>query len=174
MQAGDQDRLARVRLRMRAARAGDDEGCRGRHRGADGESEGFAVDSHALGCGGCDAAAGTARRDGFWQGLVGRNGRCETRRRPLQDDRACANELDAAGSQEQAFKNFQAVVEASGCKLTDVVKTTVFLQSLGDFAKVRAAVSLVKQDERRGKSGAGRVAALSLALRSVRLPPSEC
>lgn len=38
--------------------------------------------------------------------------------------------------QRQAFRNFQAVLKASGCTTNDVVKTTVFLQSLGDFGKV--------------------------------------
>ncbi|GAA5900632.1 hypothetical protein JCM5296_006732, partial [Sporobolomyces johnsonii] len=36
---------------------------------------------------------------------------------------------------EQALKNLTAVVEASGSKLSHVVKTTVFLQSMDDFAK---------------------------------------
>ncbi|BGP01729.1 hypothetical protein NBRC10513v2_005367 [Rhodotorula toruloides] len=53
---------------------------------------------------------------------------------------------------EQAFKNFQAVVEASGCKLTDVVKTTVFLQSLGDFAKVNAIYSRVFGEHKPARS----------------------
>lgn len=43
--------------------------------------------------------------------------------------------------QEQAFRNFQAVLKESGCALTDVAKTTVFLQSLGDFAAVRIQLS---------------------------------
>ncbi|EMS22849.1 translation inhibitor endoribonuclease [Rhodotorula toruloides NP11] len=53
---------------------------------------------------------------------------------------------------EQAFKNFQAVVEASGCKLTDVVKTTVFLQSLGDFAKVNAIYSRIFGEHKPARS----------------------
>ncbi len=35
-----------------------------------------------------------------------------------------------------ALENLKAVVEASGASLSDVVKTTVYLQSLGDFAVV--------------------------------------
>ncbi|KAM0751344.1 YjgF-like protein [Meredithblackwellia eburnea MCA 4105] len=38
----------------------------------------------------------------------------------------------------QVLKNLTAVVEASGSDLSKVVKVTVFLQSLGDFAKVNA------------------------------------
>ena len=35
---------------------------------------------------------------------------------------------------EQAFKNLRAILEAAGSSLDQLVKTTVFLQSLGDFA----------------------------------------
>ena len=37
---------------------------------------------------------------------------------------------------EQCLKNVQAVLEAAGCTLQDVVKATVFLQDIGDFAAV--------------------------------------
>ncbi|TEB32337.1 YjgF-like protein [Coprinellus micaceus] len=37
---------------------------------------------------------------------------------------------------EQAFKNLKAVVEAGGAELGKVVKTTVFLKSMDDFAAV--------------------------------------
>jgi 2-iminobutanoate/2-iminopropanoate deaminase len=43
------------------------------------------------------------------------------------------------GIEEQTRRtlaNLGAVVEASGSKLSDVVKTTVFLKNLGDFAKM--------------------------------------
>ena len=39
---------------------------------------------------------------------------------------------------EQALKNLAAVLAAAGCALTDVVKTTVFLMDMNDFAKVNA------------------------------------
>lgn len=35
----------------------------------------------------------------------------------------------------QALKNLTAVVQAAGSDLSHVVKTTVFLQSMGDFGK---------------------------------------
>jgi 2-iminobutanoate/2-iminopropanoate deaminase len=35
---------------------------------------------------------------------------------------------------EQVFANLRAILEASGSSLDQVVKTTVFLQDLGDFA----------------------------------------
>ena len=35
---------------------------------------------------------------------------------------------------EQSIKNLLAVLEAAGCKAEDVVKTTVFMTDLGQFA----------------------------------------
>ena len=37
---------------------------------------------------------------------------------------------------EQLLKNLKAVLEAAGCSLADVVKTSVFLTNMGDFAAV--------------------------------------
>ncbi|GAA5845611.1 hypothetical protein JCM5353_007131 [Sporobolomyces roseus] len=39
---------------------------------------------------------------------------------------------------EQAMKNLTAVVEGAGSALSHVVKTTVFLKNMDDFAKVNA------------------------------------
>ena len=39
---------------------------------------------------------------------------------------------------EQCLKNLTAVLEAAGCTRADVVKTTVFLTDMGDFAAVNA------------------------------------
>lgn len=39
---------------------------------------------------------------------------------------------------EQALKNLQAVVEAAGMSLQNVVKTTVFLADINDFAAINA------------------------------------
>jgi 2-iminobutanoate/2-iminopropanoate deaminase len=41
---------------------------------------------------------------------------------------------DATAQTEQAFANLRAILEASGSSLDRLVKTTVFLQNLGDFA----------------------------------------
>ncbi|MBN2264208.1 MAG: RidA family protein [Candidatus Aminicenantes bacterium] len=38
----------------------------------------------------------------------------------------------------QSLKNVQAVLEAAGSSLDDAVKCTVFLQDMGDFAKMNA------------------------------------
>ena len=42
----------------------------------------------------------------------------------------------AAEQAEQALKNLQAVLEAGGTSLSHVVKTSVFLQDMNDFAAV--------------------------------------
>ncbi|HPH95348.1 MAG TPA: RidA family protein [Anaerolineaceae bacterium] len=41
----------------------------------------------------------------------------------------------------QVLKNLQAVLEAAGSSLDKVVKTTVFLRDMGDFAKMNAIYS---------------------------------
>ena len=39
---------------------------------------------------------------------------------------------------EQSIKNMEAVLAAAGCSLQDVVKTTIFLADMKDFAAVNA------------------------------------
>lgn len=43
---------------------------------------------------------------------------------------------EVVGQAEQSLKNLKAVVEAAGCTLENVVKTTVFLADIADFAAV--------------------------------------
>lgn len=38
----------------------------------------------------------------------------------------------------QALTNIKHILEAAGCSLADVVKTTVFLQDMADFARMNA------------------------------------
>ncbi len=47
------------------------------------------------------------------------------------------------GAAAQAFANLRAVLEAAGLGLADVVKTTVFLADLADFAAVNAEYARV-------------------------------
>ena len=47
-------------------------------------------------------------------------------------------ELDVAKQTEQVMANIKAVVEAAGSKLENVVKTTVFLADMNDFAAMNA------------------------------------
>jgi 2-iminobutanoate/2-iminopropanoate deaminase len=39
---------------------------------------------------------------------------------------------------DRAMRNLSAVLDAAGCTLADVVKTTIFLADIGDFAAVNA------------------------------------
>jgi 2-iminobutanoate/2-iminopropanoate deaminase len=41
---------------------------------------------------------------------------------------------DVAAQTEQVFENLRAILEEAGASLDSLVKTTVFLQNLGDFA----------------------------------------
>jgi len=43
---------------------------------------------------------------------------------------------NAAEQCEQVMKNMAAVLQAAGCGLTNVVRTTIFLADMGDFAAV--------------------------------------
>ena len=138
-QAGDQDRLARVPQRVHPARARDHEGHRGRRRGAD-----CASPSLSWLCSRRRRCCGMIRVQQVQAGGTGRGGRARRCRRlqeeVLEPDGAQRTDpvpRPRARQQEQAFRNFQAVLKESGCQLTDVAKTTVFLQSLGDFAAVR-------------------------------------
>lgn len=45
---------------------------------------------------------------------------------------------DVAEQTEQVLKNLSAVLAAAGSSLDKVIKTTVFLQSMGDFAAMNA------------------------------------
>ena len=45
---------------------------------------------------------------------------------------------DAAEQAAQALKNIRAILTAAGLGFTEVVKTTIFLKNMDDFAKVNA------------------------------------
>ena len=47
-------------------------------------------------------------------------------------------EGDVEAQARQVLANLEAVLEAAGAKFANVVKTTIFLKSMGDFAKVNA------------------------------------
>eukprot|EP00276_Gloeochaete_wittrockiana_P006175 CAMPEP_0184656126 /NCGR_PEP_ID=MMETSP0308-20130426/15687_1 /TAXON_ID=38269 /ORGANISM="Gloeochaete witrockiana, Strain SAG 46.84" /LENGTH=88 /DNA_ID=CAMNT_0027093073 /DNA_START=287 /DNA_END=553 /DNA_ORIENTATION=- len=48
------------------------------------------------------------------------------------------SDTDVEVQTEQALKNLQAIIEAGGSSLTRVVKTTILLADINDFAKVNA------------------------------------
>lgn len=43
---------------------------------------------------------------------------------------------DIEGQTRQALENVRAILEAGGCSMDDVVKTTVFLSDIADFVKM--------------------------------------
>ena len=45
---------------------------------------------------------------------------------------------DVEGQTDQVLKNMGAILEAAGASYKDVVKTTILLADIGDFAKVNA------------------------------------
>ena len=47
---------------------------------------------------------------------------------------------------ERALRNLSAVLDAAGATLTDVVKTTIFLTDMGDFAAVNAIYASAMPD----------------------------
>jgi 2-iminobutanoate/2-iminopropanoate deaminase len=53
---------------------------------------------------------------------------------PLRPGESQIMEGDISAQTEQVFSNLRAILEAAGSSLEQLVKTTVFLQDLGDFA----------------------------------------
>lgn len=51
---------------------------------------------------------------------------------------AIVGEGDVAAQTEQAIANLKAILEAAGATLQDVVKTSVFLKNMNDFAAMNA------------------------------------
>lgn len=59
---------------------------------------------------------------------------------------------DVAAQSEQVLKNLTAVLSAAGAGWGDVVKTTVFLRDMADFAAMNAVYSRVLGDARPARS----------------------
>lgn len=57
---------------------------------------------------------------------------------PLLPETGALSDGGIVGQTEQVIKNLSAVLEAAGSDLTKVVKTTCFLQNMGDFAAFNA------------------------------------
>lgn len=57
-----------------------------------------------------------------------------------------------AGQTRQVFANLRAVLAANGASLADVVKTTVFLTDMGDFAAMNAIYAEEFGDTRPARS----------------------
>ncbi|MBC8086133.1 MAG: RidA family protein [Phycisphaerae bacterium] len=59
---------------------------------------------------------------------------------------------DVAAQAEQVLKNLSAVLAGAGAGWNDVVKTTVFLRDMGDFAAMNTVYSRVLGDSRPARS----------------------
>ena len=55
---------------------------------------------------------------------------------------------DARTQTLRVMKNLAAVLWASGCKLSDIVKTTIYLKNMDDFAAVNDAYAAAMGDHR--------------------------
>lgn len=61
-------------------------------------------------------------------------------------------EGDVTAQTQQVLKNLTAVLQAAGADLKRVVKTTVFLQSMGDFAAMNAVYATYFTENPPGRS----------------------
>ncbi|KAF8899304.1 Endoribonuclease L-PSP/chorismate mutase-like protein [Infundibulicybe gibba] len=71
---------------------------------------------------------------------------------PLDPTTAQVVDGGIAAQTEQAMKNLKTVVEAGGSALGKVVKTTVFLKSMDDFATVNGIYAKVFGDHKPARS----------------------
>jgi 2-iminobutanoate/2-iminopropanoate deaminase len=59
---------------------------------------------------------------------------------------------DVAAQTERVMRNLQGILEASGAGLETVIKTTVFLTDMGDFAAMNEVYGRFFQDHRPARS----------------------
>lgn len=59
---------------------------------------------------------------------------------------------DVEAQTEQVFRNLEAVLAAAGCAFRDVVKTTVFLRTMDDFAAMNGVYARWMGDHRPARS----------------------
>ena len=59
---------------------------------------------------------------------------------------------DVAAQTERALANLRAILDAAGARWTDVIKTTVYLQDMGDFPRVNEVYARVLGDARPARS----------------------
>jgi len=71
---------------------------------------------------------------------------------PVDPETGDIEQTDAAGQAARAIANLAAVLEAAGSSLAKVVKTTVFLADMSDFAAVNAVYAELFGDARPARS----------------------
>ena len=57
---------------------------------------------------------------------------------PIDSTSGDMKQADATEETQQVMKNLEAILTDAGMKFEDVVKTSIFLTDMGDFAKVNA------------------------------------
>lgn len=84
---------------------------------------------------------------------------------------------DIEGQTRQALENVRAILEAGGCSMDDVVKTTVFLSDIADFVKMNGVYKEFFTEENYPARSAFQVAALPqgslVEIEVVALKPGE-
>lgn len=65
---------------------------------------------------------------------------------PLDPETGQMTAVDVVAQTKQVMENLKAILAAEGLMLADVVKTTVFLTDLGDFARVNEAYGSYFED----------------------------
>ncbi|HEY3286578.1 MAG TPA: RidA family protein [Gemmatimonadaceae bacterium] len=71
---------------------------------------------------------------------------------PLDPKTMALVEGDVGVQAAQVLKNLHAVLQSAGCTWKDVVKTTIFLRSMGDFAKVNEVYAATLGESRPARS----------------------
>jgi len=66
---------------------------------------------------------------------------------PLDPQTGQMTALDIVAQTRQAMENLRAILEAEGLTFADVVKTTIYLTDLQDFARVNETYSLYFDDD---------------------------
>lgn len=67
---------------------------------------------------------------------------------------------DIEGQTEQSLENVRAILASAGCSMDDVVKTTVFLKDIADFAQMNSVYARFFQEGNYPARSAVQVAAL--------------
>jgi 2-iminobutanoate/2-iminopropanoate deaminase len=71
---------------------------------------------------------------------------------PLDPATMALVEGDVGVQTVQVLKNLHAVLQAAGCTWKDVVKTTIFLRTMNDFAKVNEVYAATLGESRPARS----------------------
>lgn len=71
---------------------------------------------------------------------------------PLDPRTMALVEGDVGVQTAQVLKNLHAVLQSAGCTWKDVVKTTIFLRTMGDFAKVNEVYAATLGESRPARS----------------------